>query len=112
MEGPTFRRLSREKMDRDIPNLDVLARSSPENKRILVQHLKRLGETVAATGDGTLTQNKMTVVTGPLSINDSTGGERASSFFDSFRKLSVPFKNLLIQSIAINSTAFEGEENG
>jgi P-type Ca2+ transporter type 2C len=31
---------------------------------------------------------------------------------DSLRKLSVSFKNLLIQSIAINSTAFEGEENG
>jgi P-type Ca2+ transporter type 2C len=53
MEGPTFRQLSDEEIDRVIPNLDVLARSSPEDKRILVQHLKRLGKTVAATGDGT-----------------------------------------------------------
>ena len=36
-----------------IPNLQVLARSSPEDKRILVKRLKEMGETVAVTGDGT-----------------------------------------------------------
>lgn len=40
-------------MDRVIPRLQVLARSSPEDKRILVERLKHLGETVAVTGDGT-----------------------------------------------------------
>lgn len=53
MEGPKFRQLSDEEMDRVIPSLQVLARSSPEDKRILVQRLKFLGETVAVTGDGT-----------------------------------------------------------
>ncbi|KAL3470851.1 hypothetical protein BJX99DRAFT_263871 [Aspergillus californicus] len=53
MEGPKFRQLSEEAMDRAIPNLQVLARSSPEDKRILVARLKKLGETVAVTGDGT-----------------------------------------------------------
>ncbi|CAG8958661.1 hypothetical protein HYFRA_00011501 [Hymenoscyphus fraxineus] len=53
MEGPTFRKLSKEKMDQAIPRLQVLARSSPEDKRILVKRLKELGETVAVTGDGT-----------------------------------------------------------
>ena len=53
MEGPTFRRLSDEEMDKVIPRLQVLARSSPEDKRILVARLKKLGETVAVTGDGT-----------------------------------------------------------
>jgi Ca2+-transporting ATPase len=53
MEGPTFRKLSRTKMDQIIPRLQVLARSSPEDKRILVKRLKELGETVAVTGDGT-----------------------------------------------------------
>lgn len=53
MEGPTFRKLSRAKMDQTIPRLQVLARSSPEDKRILVKRLKELGETVAVTGDGT-----------------------------------------------------------
>jgi len=53
MEGPTFRKLSPGKMDQTIPRLQVLARSSPEDKRILVKRLKELGETVAVTGDGT-----------------------------------------------------------
>ncbi|KFY28682.1 hypothetical protein V493_02809 [Pseudogymnoascus sp. VKM F-4281 (FW-2241)] len=53
MEGPTFRKLSKKQMDQVIPSLQVLARSSPEDKRILVKRLKALGETVAVTGDGT-----------------------------------------------------------
>ncbi|RAK76268.1 putative calcium-translocating P-type ATPase(PMCA-type) [Aspergillus fijiensis CBS 313.89] len=53
MEGPKFRQLSDDEMDRVIPRLQVLARSSPEDKRILVARLKKLGETVAVTGDGT-----------------------------------------------------------
>ena len=53
MEGPSFRKLSKKEMNEIIPRLQVLARSSPEDKRILVKRLKELGETVAVTGDGT-----------------------------------------------------------
>lgn len=53
MEGPQFRNLSPANMEQVIPRLQVLARSSPEDKRILVKKLKELGETVAVTGDGT-----------------------------------------------------------
>ncbi|KAF3926267.1 hypothetical protein ABW20_dc0106181 [Dactylellina cionopaga] len=53
MEGPEFRQLSQEDMDAVLPHLQVLARSSPEDKRILVRRLRDLGETVACTGDGT-----------------------------------------------------------
>ena len=53
MEGPAFRHLSDDEMDKVLPRLQVLARSSPEDKRILVQRLKALGEIVAVTGDGT-----------------------------------------------------------
>ncbi|RAQ55223.1 calcium-transporting ATPase 2 [Aspergillus flavus] len=53
MEGPRFRQLSDDEMDEVLPRLQVLARSSPEDKRILVARLKHLGETVAVTGDGT-----------------------------------------------------------
>ncbi|KAJ3193034.1 hypothetical protein HK101_005554 [Irineochytrium annulatum] len=53
LEGPVFRTLTREQLDDILPRLRVLARSSPLDKQILVQNLKRLGETVAVTGDGT-----------------------------------------------------------
>lgn len=50
MEGPVFRLLSIQEMDNTIPKLQVLARSSPLDKQILVCNLMRLGETVAVTG--------------------------------------------------------------
>ncbi|RPA93907.1 calcium-translocating P-type ATPase [Choiromyces venosus 120613-1] len=53
MEGLNFRKLTEPEMDKILPRLQVLARSSPEDKRILVRRLKELGETVAVTGDGT-----------------------------------------------------------
>ncbi|OTA54187.1 calcium-translocating P-type ATPase [Hypoxylon sp. EC38] len=53
MEGPDFRNLPKHKQNEIIPRLRVLARSSPEDKRILVRRLKDMGETVAVTGDGT-----------------------------------------------------------
>lgn len=53
MEGPVFRRQTKIQMDRNVPRLQVLARSSPEDKRTLVKKLKEMGETVAVTGDGT-----------------------------------------------------------
>ena len=53
MEGPVFRKLGHKEMMQVIPRLQVLARSSPDDKRTLVKKLRDLGETVAVTGDGT-----------------------------------------------------------
>ncbi|KAF4547498.1 Cation transporting ATPase-like protein [Elsinoe fawcettii] len=53
MEGPVFRKLTKNQQREIIPKLQVLARSSPEDKRVLVRRLKEMGETVAVTGDGT-----------------------------------------------------------
>jgi Ca2+-transporting ATPase len=53
LEGPEFRNMTKAQQDEIIPRLHVLARSSPEDKRILVKRLKDKGETVAVTGDGT-----------------------------------------------------------
>jgi P-type Ca2+ transporter type 2C len=50
MEGPEFRAMDMKQMDEVLPRLQVLARSSPLDKQILVNNLKRLGETVAVTG--------------------------------------------------------------
>ncbi|KAI5294819.1 hypothetical protein KEM52_003099 [Ascosphaera acerosa] len=53
MEGPEFRKLNKDQMAQIVPRLQVLARSSPDDKKTLVSTLKSLGETVAVTGDGT-----------------------------------------------------------
>lgn len=53
MDGPTFRKLSPSQLDKVVPRLQVLARSSPEDKRVLVYRLRALREIVAVTGDGT-----------------------------------------------------------
>lgn len=53
LEGPDFRKMNQTEQRAIIPKLQVLARSSPEDKRTLVKRLKEMGETVAVTGDGT-----------------------------------------------------------
>ncbi|EGN98945.1 hypothetical protein SERLA73DRAFT_90032 [Serpula lacrymans var. lacrymans S7.3] len=53
MEGPVFRQLTEHEMMEVVPRLQVLARSSPEDKKILVEKLRSLGEIVGVTGDGT-----------------------------------------------------------
>ena len=53
MDGPRFRRLSKEDRLAILPRLQVLARSTPQDKLLLVKSLQELGEVVAVTGDGT-----------------------------------------------------------
>ncbi|GAM26334.1 hypothetical protein SAMD00019534_095090 [Acytostelium subglobosum LB1] len=53
LEGPEFQRMTNDEIDRVLPRLQVLARSSPLDKRRLVERLKEAGEIVAVTGDGT-----------------------------------------------------------
>lgn len=53
MEGPVFRQLTQSERVEIVPRLQVLARSSPEDKKVLVETLKSIGEIVGVTGDGT-----------------------------------------------------------
>ncbi|KAH9831589.1 calcium-translocating P-type ATPase [Rhodofomes roseus] len=53
MEGPVFRKLNDQELLEAVPRLQVLARSSPEDKKLLVEKLRELGEIVGVTGDGT-----------------------------------------------------------
>jgi len=52
IEGSKFRKMSQAEMDEIIPKLQVIARSSPTDKYMLVHRLRELGEVVAVTGDG------------------------------------------------------------
>ncbi|KAJ3524313.1 hypothetical protein NMY22_g11051 [Coprinellus aureogranulatus] len=52
VEGPVFRKLSNQDRLEIVPRLQVLARSSPEDKKIL-ETLKSIGEIVGVTGDVT-----------------------------------------------------------
>ncbi|CAI7843233.1 unnamed protein product [Closterium sp. NIES-54] len=53
IEGKDFRVMSKEQMIQVIPTIDVMARSSPTDKHLLVKMLRQMGEVVAVTGDGT-----------------------------------------------------------
>ncbi|CAI5493283.1 unnamed protein product [Closterium sp. Naga37s-1] len=53
IEGKDFRVLPLDRMMEIIPTIDVMARSSPTDKHLLVSLLQRMGEVVAVTGDGT-----------------------------------------------------------
>ena len=52
MEGPAFRALDPHERIEVVPRLQVLARSSPEDKKVLVETLRPLGEIVGVIGDG------------------------------------------------------------
>ena len=53
MEGPEFRKMSEEERSTVALKLQVLARSTPNDKLILVNAQKKLGEVTSVTGDGT-----------------------------------------------------------
>lgn len=53
IEGPDFRKLTDDQLDKRLPFIEVMARSSPEDKYRLVKRLRHHGEVVAVTGDGT-----------------------------------------------------------
>ncbi|KAJ1937204.1 plasma membrane calcium, partial [Linderina pennispora] len=51
--GPQWRQLSPEEQHAVLPRLQVMARSSPLDKQIMVERLQERNEVVAMTGDGT-----------------------------------------------------------
>ncbi|XP_059643033.1 calcium-transporting ATPase 9, plasma membrane-type [Cornus florida] len=53
MEGRTFRALSENEREQVAKSILVMGRSSPSDKLLFVQALRKIGEVVAVTGDGT-----------------------------------------------------------
>jgi P-type Ca2+ transporter type 2C len=72
--------------------------------------------TICSDKAGTLTTNRMTVVAGTfgnVSFSKSESGKSDETKMAQWAaSLSQQAKQAIIQSVAINSTAFEGEENG
>lgn len=53
IEGPRFRAMTDEQLEKIALNIQVLARSTPNDKMRLVRVQKKLGEVTSVTGDGT-----------------------------------------------------------
>ncbi|VFQ68985.1 unnamed protein product [Cuscuta campestris] len=53
IEGKTFRELPEKEREKVAKRISVMGRSSPSDKLLLVQTLRKQGEVVAVTGDGT-----------------------------------------------------------
>ena len=53
MTGPVFRELTEDKRREVVGDIEILARSEPHDKLLLVKALQANGEVVAVTGDGT-----------------------------------------------------------
>ena len=52
MKGIDIGSLTDEELDEAIDNYQVFGRAKPEQKKLIIQHLKKQGHTVAMTGDG------------------------------------------------------------
>lgn len=81
MEGSEFRALGEFEMRKVVPDLKVLARSSPEDKQKLVVLLKEMGEVVAVTGDGTNDASAMSAadISFAMGLTGTEGARQASS---------------------------------
>ncbi|KAH8901093.1 calcium-translocating P-type ATPase [Thozetella sp. PMI_491] len=77
MEGVAFRALDDSGMDRVVPSLKVIARSTPGDKRKLVIYLRAKGEIVAVTGDGTNDASAMSAADVSFSMGGVEGTEVA-----------------------------------
>ncbi|KAH6717444.1 hypothetical protein BKA61DRAFT_573481 [Leptodontidium sp. MPI-SDFR-AT-0119] len=115
MDGPTFRKLSKTQMDQVTSRLQVLALSSPEDKRILVRKLQRLGGTDVVTIDDSLKETETGFslgIAGTEVANDASSTILTDDNFGSIvkalmwgRAVDNAVKKFLRFPLAINITA-------
>eukprot|EP00759_Apiculatamorpha_spiralis_P021680 PhF_6_TR26308/c0_g1_i1/m.37773/K05850/ATP2B; Ca2+ transporting ATPase, plasma membrane len=98
LEGKDFRELKNDdkKLDRILPKLQVLARSSPLDKQVLVGALIERGEVVAVTGDGTNDAPALKMADVGFSMNTGTEVAKKASdvviLDDNFRSIVTAMK--------------------
>jgi len=80
MEGPVSHALDPNKHIEVVPHLQVLAGSSPEDKKVFVETLCSLGEIAGVTGSGT--NDGLTLKTASVGFSTGiTGAERCLILF-------------------------------
>jgi len=77
--GPEFGALTDSQLDERVPDLKIIARARPMDKKRLVETLQRLGEVVAVTGDGTNDAPALKAAHVGLSMGDGTSVAKEAS---------------------------------
>lgn len=77
--GPEFARLSDDELLKVVPQLKIIARARPIDKKRLVETLRRLDEVVAVTGDGTNDAPALKAAHVGLSMGDGTSVAKEAS---------------------------------
>ncbi len=77
--GPEFAELTEEELDRRAHTIKIIARARPLDKKRLVEALKRAGDVVAVTGDGTNDAPALKAAHVGLSMGDGTSVAKEAS---------------------------------
>ena len=77
--GPEFAALSDEQLLQRVPELKIIARARPMDKKRLVETLQRLNQVVAVTGDGTNDAPALRAAQVGLSMGDGTSVAKEAS---------------------------------
>ena len=79
MTGPEFAAMSDEQLLQRVPELKIIARARPMDKKRLVETLQRLNQVVAVTGDGTNDAPALRAAHVGLSMGDGTSVAKEAS---------------------------------
>lgn len=79
MTGPEFAALNDEQLLQRVPELKIIARARPMDKKQLVETLQRLNQVVAVTGDGTNDAPALRAAQVGLSMGDGTSVAKEAS---------------------------------
>ena len=79
MTGPEFAAMSDEQLLQRVPELKIIARARPMDKKRLVETLQRLNHVVAVTGDGTNDAPALRAAQVGLSMGDGTSVAKEAS---------------------------------